>query len=44
MRRAKFKHRSKMSKGKSKRVFKKAAKRVHKKNVGGYVMRGGIRL
>jgi lysylphosphatidylglycerol synthetase-like protein (DUF2156 family) len=42
-RRKKF-NRKPMSRGKSKRNFRKAAKRVHKKNVSPRAMRGGIRL
>lgn len=36
--------RSKMSRGKSKRMFRKGAQRVHKKNFRRPIMRGGIRL
>jgi len=37
--------RQKMSRGKSKRLFKRTASRTHKKNIGGpRPMRGGIRL
>jgi len=36
--------RSKLSRRVSRKVFKKGAKRVHRKNVRGMVMRGGIRL
>ena len=34
-------YRKRMSKGKSKRVFRKTAMKVHRKN-GGKIMRGGI--
>ncbi len=36
--------RRKMSRKKSKRQFTKGATRVHRRNVGGRPMRGGIRL
>jgi len=36
--------RKKMHKKHSKKLFSRTAKRVHKRNVGGHVMRGGIRL
>lgn len=38
--------RHKMSRGKSRRIFRKTASRTHKRNVSGAgaVMRGGIRL
>ncbi len=37
-------YRSKMRKGKSKRLFRKTASRTHRKNVSPRPMRGGIRL
>ena len=36
--------RKKMGRKKSRKLFTKTAKRVHKKNAGLVVMRGGIRL
>lgn len=39
-----MKKRQKMSRGKSRKVFKKGAKRVHKRNNMARPMRGGIRL
>ena len=39
-----MKYRKKMSKGRSRKMFSKTAKRVHKKNGRGRPMRGGIRL
>lgn len=36
--------RRKMSRKKSRKVFKKSASRVHRKNMPRSVMRGGIRL
>lgn len=39
-----FKKRFKVSKRRSKRLFTKTARRVHKKNVHLNPMRGGIRL
>ncbi len=40
-----MKRRMKMSRNKSKKLFRKTASRTHKKNtVGGRIMRGGIRL
>lgn len=38
--------RHKLSRVRSKKMFRKGAKRVHKRNLSGshYVMRGGIRL
>lgn len=36
--------RKKLSRGKSKKLFKHGAKRVHKKNMQRPIMRGGIRL
>lgn len=38
------KYRSRMSRKKSKRLFKKTANRTHKRNVAGPCMRGGTRL
>lgn len=37
-------YRKKMARGRSKKLFSRTAKRVHKKNIGTRVMRGGIRL
>jgi hypothetical protein len=39
-----MKRRMKMGKKRSKRLFSKTARRVHKKNVGSHPMRGGFRL
>lgn len=39
-----MKYRKKMSKGRSRRLFTKTAKKVHSKNGMGRPMRGGIRL
>jgi hypothetical protein len=39
-----MKYRKKMSKGRSRKVFSKTARRVHRKNGQGRSMRGGIRL
>jgi len=36
--------RFKLRRGRSRRMFSKGARRVHKKNYGGSPMRGGIRL
>lgn len=36
--------RKKMSRSHSKRSFRKGAVRVHKRNIAGHPMRGGIRL
>lgn len=36
--------RFKVSKGLSKRLFRRTASKVHKKNLGSYHMRGGIRM
>lgn len=36
--------RRKMAKGKSKKLFQRTARKVHKKNHRPYVSRGGIRL
>lgn len=36
--------RKRVSRRKSKRIFSRTARRVHKKNLSGKVMRGGIRL
>lgn len=41
---AKFKNRKRLSGKKSRRLFSKTARRVHKKNIPNTVMRGGIRL
>lgn len=43
-RKGKFKHRSKMGKKKSRKLFTKTAKKTHIKNLNGRPMRGGIRL
>jgi hypothetical protein len=40
----KIKHRSKASGRKNKKHFSKTARKVHKKNISGGPMRGGIRL
>lgn len=37
-------HRKKMKKSYSRKVFTKGAVNIHKKNLGGSPMRGGIRL
>ena len=39
-----MKKRFKIGKKKSKRLFTKTARRVHKRNSAGHPMRGGIRL
>jgi hypothetical protein len=39
-----MKYRKKLSRGKSRRMFTRSAKRVNKKNAMGRPMRGGIRL
>nr|AVQ10236.1 hypothetical protein [Gokushovirinae environmental samples] len=36
--------RKKMSRGKSKKLFRRTAKRVHRKNLRARPMRGGIRM
>lgn len=36
--------RQKMSRGKSRRVFTRTAKKTHKRNISSRAMRGGIRL
>jgi len=36
--------RNKMKKRKSRRLFSKTARKVHRKNMPGKIMRGGIRL
>ncbi|QGH73508.1 MAG: hypothetical protein [Microviridae sp. ctOsc38] len=36
--------RRRMSKRRSRRLFTRTAKRVHRRNGGGRVMRGGVRL
>lgn len=38
------KYRKRLSRGKSRKMFTKTAKRVHRKNGFGRPMRGGIRL
>lgn len=37
-------YRKKLKKSKSRKLFRKTAMRVHKKNAPRFVMRGGIRL
>lgn len=39
-----YKRRAKVGKRKSRKMFSKHAKKVHKKNVRRYLSRGGIRL
>lgn len=37
-------YRRKMKKGRSRKLFSKTAKKTHRKNVPGRIMRGGYRL